>query len=234
MTQRLIPSGPFINETGTSQAQVPGGPFINDTFASGALTMPAGTGSFALTGQDAVFSDSGEDPVLVAASGPFVLGGIAAGLVRGYRITAEKGTFELAGAPSLSDHEVDVETGTFSLTGNDASFRFGHVLTSAKGTFALTVNDVVLVASPLNKAIQAETGTFVLTGNDTTITLGSKTLPADSGEFTVSGGEIHADYSFSAESGSFTLTVNASTLTFAGRTVWNRVSNPSTTWTRVN
>lgn len=34
-TQRQIPGGPFVNETGTRQAQIPGGPFVNETAAAG-------------------------------------------------------------------------------------------------------------------------------------------------------------------------------------------------------
>lgn len=29
MTERQIPGGPFVNETGTDQQQIPGGPFLN-------------------------------------------------------------------------------------------------------------------------------------------------------------------------------------------------------------
>lgn len=35
MTQRQIPVGPFVNETGTRQAQIPGGAFVNETVSTG-------------------------------------------------------------------------------------------------------------------------------------------------------------------------------------------------------
>jgi hypothetical protein len=39
-TQRQIPGGPYVNETGARQAHIPGGPYLNDTASAPDTTAP--------------------------------------------------------------------------------------------------------------------------------------------------------------------------------------------------
>ncbi len=231
--QWQIPGGAYINEAAVRQWQIPGGPYINDTFVSGATTMPAAAGTFTLSGKDAAFSYSGDAPALAAETAtPFVLTGFAAGLKIGKKVTAATGTFVLSVAPSLSDHEHDVDKGEFSLTGIAAVLAHGHKLVAANGSFTLTGNEFVGVPSTIDPTLGAETGSFSLTGNAATLSRAAITLAAGSGSFTLTGGNIVSAFLFSVETGDFDLTGAGVTLTTGGRTRWNRRADPTTGWQR--
>lgn len=229
--QWQIPGGPYLNEDATRQWQIPGAGFVNETSAAGSTTMPADAGSFTLSGKDADLTAS-SDPLRADTALPFNVTGFAAGLIYGKKITAVTGSFVFSGAPSLSDHEHDVEKGAFSLTGVAAVLRFGHSLTAERGAFSFTGSEVVFIASPAKK-LSAETGAFVMTGMDATLSRVATSMAAEKGTFTLTGGSIPGTLVFAADSGSFTLSGRDATLTFRGRTSWTRKGrDPSTVWNR--
>jgi hypothetical protein len=235
-TERQIPGSAYLNEVGTAQRQIPGGGFANETASTVNTTLPAVSGTFDFDGYDAVFL-APDNPIMAASVAlPFNVTGFAAGLRYGFTMAADFESFDLSVAPSLSDHEHDVETDSFDLTGNDAILRLGRVLDADRGPFDFTGNEFVGVpggVTPQQPTMLAERGPFDLTGFDGTFPRDAITVVAESGEFTLTGGTIPGEILFSVDSGSFTLTGNDATLTYAARTVWTRVSDHSTTWTRL-
>jgi hypothetical protein len=229
-----IPGGPYINEAAVRQWQIPGGPYINDTFVSGASTMPAAVGTFTLTGRDAEFDYSGDNPILDADTAtPYVVsGGNFTVLRRGKTIVGAVGTFELEVAPSLSDVELDAEKGTFTLTGIATGLAHGYKITAAVGTFTLTGGEFVGIPSSSQKTLGAETGVFTLTGIDATLARESVTLTAETGEFELTGIDIVGGYEFSVETGEFVIDDKTATFTIGGPTRWTRRTRPVTGWQR--
>jgi hypothetical protein len=232
MSQRQIPGGVLLNESGTQQSQVPGGSFVNGS--TGAFSMPAAVGSFALTGIDFTGIPDAAQSLDADTALPFVLTGFAVGLSRGYIITAAQGSFALEVAPSLSDFQVTSEYGNFSLTGNDVVFAHGYLLTAESGPFVLTGNEVTFDAPEhTNPPLQAETGSFSLAGQDATLIRLTNSMEAESGTFTLDGYPIVGATVFSVDAGEFVLTGGAATFTIGGGNPgWARRAEVSTTWTR--
>jgi hypothetical protein len=229
-----IPGGPYINEATVRQWQIPGGPYLNDTFVSGATTMPAAVGTFNLTGQDASFAYSGDNPILDAdTSTPFVVsGGNFTALRRGKTVTAVTGTFTLSVAPSYSDVEQDAAVTAFTLTGNAAGLAKGYKFAAAVGTFTLIGSEAVLIPSTSQETLGAETGVFTLTGIAATLARESVTLSAGAGEFELTGIDIVGGYVFSVETGEFVIDDKTADFTLGGRTRWTRRATPVTGWQR--
>lgn len=85
-----------------------------------------------------------------------------------YTLLAETGSFTLTGndASLRADRKLIAETGSFVLTGNDSSLRADRKLIAETGSFALTGYDAILKKF---SRIIAETGVFTLTGIDAQI-----------------------------------------------------------------
>lgn len=234
MSQRQIPGGPYVNETGTRQGQTLGGAYLNDT-ASGVThySMPADRGTFILTRNPATLTPSASQTLPADTATPYNVTGFAAGLYYGFTMQASTGSFTFSGAPSLSDHEHDVEKGTFSLTGIAASLRWAPKITAARGTFTLTGNEFVGIPGAADPVISANTGAFTFTGNAATLSRPTTTIEAETGAFTFTGYQIVGSLLMTAETGSFTFTGNESSRIITGRTPWTRRTTPSTSWTRV-
>jgi|GEM_PF-1047172 len=107
----------------------------------------------------------------------------------GYRIIAETGSFSLTGnnANLLANRILSAQTGNFILTGNPSNLLKGYKITTATGSFILTGSNVQL---SYNRGIKAETGSFILTGNDISIKW-THILRAETGSFILTGGQIY-------------------------------------------
>ncbi len=103
-------------------------------------------------------------------------------IVGTFTFTGNDATFTKA-SPKL----LTVDAGTFTFTGNIADFAKQYKITIDAGDFALTGNDATLEHNP---AITAETGAFSFTGNPATFTkAAAKAIAADVGTFALTGGQ---------------------------------------------
>jgi hypothetical protein len=236
VAQRQIPGGPLVDEVGSQQFQIPGGSFINETLSASTLTFAANTGAFDLDAPEISFDLFELTNILPAERLSITVSGNA-NLAHGYQITAERGTFTLSVAPSLSDVQVTAATTSYALTGFDATLTNSlRIVTAAVGTFQFLGNEVVMLAPPATPQVfpmSAETGSFAFSGKDATLIRISQTLTAETGSFELTGYTMVAASSFVVETGSFTLTGNAATFPLNEVTEWTRRSTPTTTWTRV-
>jgi len=127
----------------------------------------------------------------------------------GIIINAESGTFTLTGqdAGLLADRNIIAESGNFSLSGQDAELLTNRLIQADSGTFILSGQEALLLA---NRIIDAESGSFNLSGQDIEFIL-ERTINAESGIFSLIGNDANLIYSgidkiLNAESGSFILT----------------------------
>jgi hypothetical protein len=160
--------------------------------------------TFTGTGAQTFDATIGNNNVAGAAIGVYDSGGT------GYTLTADSGSFTLAGqdVSLLAGRLLDAASGTYTLTGQDVGLLRGLLLAADSGGFTLTGQDVGLLASRL---LGADSGSFTLAGQDVTLTynpLTGYTLTADSGSFTLTGQDVSllASRLLGAGSGSFTLT----------------------------
>lgn len=119
-TQRQIPGGPYVNETGTRQAQIPGGPYLNDAVAGG-----GGGGGSAITIAAGAATASALAGGSVAASGITA----AAGVATASSLTGSNASlphFDLSGAA----YEFRENTG-FLLASLGVTFWVHHITTGA-------------------------------------------------------------------------------------------------------
>ena len=125
-----------------------------------------------------------------------------------YTLTAATGSFTLPGqAAALKvGHVLTAAAGSFALTGVAAALKRGYTLTAAPGSFALTGQAATLVytAGGTNHyTLAAATGSFGLTGQAATLTR-SYRLSCAAGSFSVTGQAadlVHATASSSITTG---------------------------------
>lgn len=148
---------------------------------------------------------------LTAETGSFALAGNAAGLAASRQLAAAAGSFALAGidAGLKRGYPLVASAGTFALTGQAAALKADRGLAAGAGAFALTGIDVGLVYTPASGAytLTADAGAFALTGNVAGLTVARK-LSAAAGSFTIAGQDAtltRGGYRLVAEAGSFAL-----------------------------
>lgn len=132
-------------------------------------------------------------------------------------------------------YTLTAEVGSFTLTGNNASFNRTIGMTAGTGAFTLTGIDTGL---SYGRTLTAETGSFLLTGNDAAFTKGTH-LAAGTGVFTLTGNDASfiSGKNLTAETGSFVITwpdVGVTTTAFSYETKpttsWTDDSKPSSVW----
>lgn len=131
-------------------------------------------------------------------------------------ITAESGSYSITGqdANLLKGSEITAEAGSYAVTGQDATLTISTVITAEAGSYTVTGQDASLIHDGL---ISAEAGSYVLTGQDATLTfsgVGAFLIDAESGSYAITGtdaGLLH-DSLISAESGSYSVTGQDATL----------------------
>lgn len=107
-------------------------------------------------------------------------------------------------------YTLEVETGSFALTGVEASLEHGYEIVPAIGTFALTGQNASLEHG---YRLSADSGAFAVTGQDAALEFGRR-LQADAGAFQLSGTEASGLRSFvlNTSSGSLEVQGTAATL----------------------
>lgn len=195
------------------------------TEASGTVsfTLPAATGTFALTGESVTLTGPSTTFTLAAAAGTFALTGEAATLAAvtatTFTLLAFSGTFNLTGAPSSSVFSLPAAEGSFALTGEAVTLTGPssppviYTLLANAGRFNLTGAN-----SSSDFSLPATAGSFGLTGFSATLSEagGSFTLSAGTGNFTFTGEPV----TFSAPApGTFTLAAQVGLFALLGESV---------------
>lgn len=111
-----------------------------------------------------------------------------------YTLTAQTGTFSLTGnnATLRVARKITCNTGTFTLTGVNTTLKVGRKLTCTTGNFTLTGNSANLVYTPTGGptyTLIAQSGSFSLTGNNANL-LVSRKLIASTGVFVLTGNNV--------------------------------------------
>jgi len=193
---------------------------------------------------------------LVADSGSYTLAGGAASLEWGHLIAADSGSYSLTGGAAglLHGYPLSAASGSYTLTGGDASLEYGRRLDAESGSYSLTGSDVTLTYGggspppamqwkkvrtvrrygsrhyrpwyvtrvrlvPLVTTVSteivlaAESGEYTLTGGDAGLRAGWK-IATDSGTYTLTGTDagLKRGYPLAAASGSYSLTGGAAGL----------------------
>lgn len=119
------------------------------TGGGGPTPIEAGPGSYTLTGQSANLLTARR---LTADAGSYALAGQDVTLTKGtpgqFVLTAEHGTYLWEGENALADYAMNAEFGTYSLSGQDATFSLGvpaaYTITCDNGLYSLTGRSAIL------------------------------------------------------------------------------------------
>jgi hypothetical protein len=131
---------------------------------------------------------------LALGKGTFTLSGQALATPTGYSLPLATGSFVWTGAPADADYEINLDAGSFAVTGVAAVVTKTYTtLDLAAGSFTLTGQQVGTayeqvggLTAPLN------TGPFVLSGQALTMSL-TRRLALDAGSFTLTGKAVSFD-----------------------------------------
>lgn len=158
--------------------------------ASGALSLTADAGSYALTGTNAS-TERGRRTT--ANAGSYALTGTNATTELGREVVAGGGTYALSGTDATVDftRRLDATAGSYALTGTDAALEVGFRVAAAAGTYALTGNDVALLIEG-DKVLVADAGSYALTGGDAELRLDRYTV-AGTGSYLLTGSSVAFD-----------------------------------------
>jgi hypothetical protein len=133
-----------------------------------------------------------------------------------YLLSAESGTFTLTGNEAVLSRVslLSAEPGAFTFTGNAANLLASRTITAESGNYTLTGGEANLSRQLV---LSAETGNYTYTGNDAAL-YKVYLLSAATGEFQLTGNNIELLLSrrLLADAGTFTLTGNNAALTKTG------------------
>lgn len=102
-----------------------------------------------------------------------------------YQLTLEPGDFQIEGQHVLVDHEIDLDSEQFPLTGQDVVLHVTRLMPIAVGSFGLVGQAVNL---SITKLFEMEQGAFALTGFDVSLRRGEvRTLTMLTGSYAVTG-----------------------------------------------
>lgn len=170
-------------------------------------TLPADSGSFALTGTAANLE---YNRLLAAAQGSFAVTANAATLKRGYALQAASGSFTLSGADAGLKHDRILQAGSASsqIAGTDASLEYSRVLSADSAAFQIVGTDATFVHdAPGNYTLSADSGSFGIAAQPATLKY-NRRLSADTGSFAFTGTAASLRYARAviAEAAVFALT----------------------------
>ncbi len=132
--------------------------------------------------------------------------------------------FTLAVRPSLTLYELDLDGGSYAVTGTSATLRWAHELAPVSGNFAVTGTAATLTLATklavdggsfaftgtnINWLISVSSGSFGFTGATANLQFSSAiTLSADAGSFAVTGVDASLEYGFEIvpDAGSYLVT----------------------------
>lgn len=117
-----------------------------------------------------------------------------------------------ASAPSPTNYSLTCSSGTYTETGNAATFSYKHFLIASVGTYNVTGNQATLSRS---SSLSCSSGTYLESGNSSTL-LYARSVSGASGSYSISGytTTLNRASSLSSAVGSYAITGNAATLTY--------------------
>jgi hypothetical protein len=136
---------------------------------SGAYTVTALNGTYAITGQSAALT---VNRVLTANNGTYAVTGKAATVAFNRVLTATNGTYAVTGkAATLTVNRVlSAANGTYAVTGKAATLTVNRVLTASSGTYAVTGQLATITYTTVGAyVLTALSGTYAVTGQTATI-----------------------------------------------------------------
>lgn len=198
---------------------------------AGAYSMPADSGSYALTGTDAALV---RDYTVIAESGGYALTGQAANLLRDLITPADPGAYALTGqaANLIRDLLIAADAGGYALTGQAANLLRDVITVADPGAYTLSgqaanlIRDLLVAADPGAYAltgqaanllrdlrVAADAGAYAVNGQAANL-VRDLLLAADPGAYTIVGTDANLTVSkvIAADAGAYTLTGQAATL----------------------
>lgn len=141
-----------------------------------------------------------------------------------YTLTANSGSYTLSGqdATILKSKVLNADQGTYTLTGQSASLFRSKVINAAQGSYALTGQSSTILRS---KVLTAGQGSYTLTGQNATITYTGSgvnyTITADVGNYTYTGqaATIKKSKVLNASTGTYNVAGQAATLAYSGSNI---------------
>jgi len=155
----------------------------------------------------------------------------ASGTPGAYTLTADAGSYTLAGqdATLLKSSILTADAGSYAIAGQDATLSWAgagaYTLTADVGAYTIAGQDATLTwASPGAYTLTAEAGAYVIAGQDATL-LKSSVLTADVGAYTIAGQDATltkaaaAAYTLTAEAGAYVISGQSAILTNSGEVI---------------
>lgn len=134
------------------------------------IVMPAEQGYIALYGQVGLLqkgaNSAGESVPLPHLATLFIPTFLSRTL------TADPGSYNYNGSEALLDHELDADTSTYVLLGQDATLKCDLALSAEVGTYTLTGQDADSQRGGTALSMAADPGTYSITGNDAGLSSG--------------------------------------------------------------
>ena len=129
-------------------------------------------------------------------------------------LNCDGGSYTITGddASFLYDQAIIAEAGAYTLTGQDATLDYDQLLNCEAGSFTLTGNDCTFL---YDQTIYAGAFSFILSGQPAGL-LKDAILNAESGAYTITGGAANLlfDKSLSCEAGNFVYTGKTAALSY--------------------
>jgi len=114
-----------------------------------------------------------------------------------YSLELEAGSYSITGADltPLAGRAVNLESGSYALTGADLTPLAGRALNLEAGSYAITGADLTVA---VDRSLDLEAGTYTITGADLT-PLAGRALDLEAGTYATTGADVTFDYVPSAE-----------------------------------
>lgn len=155
-------------------------------------------------------------PIPLYASNPgFVRKAAAQGAAQ-FELNIESGSYSISGSPAtlLFDRVINAEPGAYVLTGSPATLTRGFAINAEAGGYSITGAEATLLA---DRVVDAQAGSYSLTGAAATLAA-DRLFNAEPGAYSLTGSpaSLLKELILSAEAGSYSITGAAATL-FADR-----------------
>lgn len=150
--------------------------------ASVAISLPADSGSYALTGTATTLKQARK---VAAAAGSYAFIGSDVVIRKGYKVAADAGSYSLTGTAAAirKASRVNAQAGSYALTGSAAGMFVDHRLPSGGGAYAITGADAAIA---LGRRLALGAGAYALNGADITFHR-SVAVAIDAGAYAING-----------------------------------------------
>jgi hypothetical protein len=154
---------------------------------------------------------------MVAESGSFAVGGIAASLEHGREVAADGATFTITGiaADLRSGRTLAADTDAFAVTGIAAGLTSTSLVDAEGASYAVSGQAAALEQG---RRVSAEAGAYAVNGTDADLLTEAALIVAEAGAFLVTGGVTRFGRTVVGDAGAFVITGTAAALEY-GRVI---------------